>query len=216
LPTVTPALAGVALAVVVGGLLAVSARAPRSAVFGLLIVLVGSSFVAEPLPESLGLAARLVAAVLASELLWISVRGVEFQTDGSRLGWPAEALVAAAGGAVGYGSHGLGAPALGPAEAQVAGFALAALAIAPLLNGNDILRIGIGLNLLLAGVLLVAVALGGTRTPDELLVVGGLVVVVGGSVAAMVRATRTDGGSLEPWSGTARTRRPEAHPLDGR
>lgn len=214
----TPALTGVAIAVVLGGVIAVSARTPRTAVLGLLIVLVGSGFVADPLPDSLGLAARIVGAVLAGELLWVAIRGAELRTEGSRLGWPAELLVAAAGAAVGLGSFGLGAPAAGPIEAQAAGFALGALAIAPLTNGRDILRIGVGLNLLIAGALLVGVALVGTPAPDRSLVIAGLVAVLGGSVAAMATAARADREGLHLWSGgPTRTRRPkDTQPYEAR
>jgi hypothetical protein len=215
---VTPALAGVAFAVVLGGVIAVSARTPRTAVLGLVIVLVGSGFVAQPLPDSLGLAARIVGAVLAGELLWVAVRGVDLRTEGSRLGWPAELLIAGAGAAVGYGSYGLGAPAAGPLEAQVAGFAIGALAIAPLTNGRDTLRIGAGVVLLLAGALLLAVALGGTPAPDRSLVIAGFVAVVGGAVAAMAAGARANGGAfdLSP-GGPARTgRQPDAHTLEVR
>lgn len=206
----TPALTGVAIAVVLGGVIAVSARTPRTAVLGLLIVLVGSGFVADPLPESLGLAARIVGAVLAGELLWVAIRGPELRTEGSRLGWPAELLVAAAGAVVGLGSFGLGAPAAGPIEAQAAGFSLGALAIAPLTNGRDILRIGVGVNLLIAGALLVGVALVGTPAPDRSLVIAALVAVLGGSVAAMATAARADREGLHLWSGgPTRTRRPK-------
>jgi len=48
---VNPALAGVALAVVVGGVFAGSTRDARAAVLGLVVVLVGTPFVADPLPE---------------------------------------------------------------------------------------------------------------------------------------------------------------------
>ncbi|MDO8484049.1 MAG: hypothetical protein Q7S35_03810, partial [Candidatus Limnocylindrales bacterium] len=157
-----PALAGVALAVVLGAVVAASARNARAAILGLIIALVGGSFVADPLPDSLGLAARLVGTVLGGYLLWVAGRGIDARTGGSRLGWPAELLIAAAAAVVGYGSHGLGAPAAGPALAQTAGFALAALAVAPIANGRDILRVGVGLNLLAGGAILVRTALGGT------------------------------------------------------
>src|SRR5436305_13265323 len=70
--TVNPALAGVALAVVVGGLIAGSARHARTAVLGLLIVLVATPFVAEPLPGMAPLAARILGAVLGAYVLWIA------------------------------------------------------------------------------------------------------------------------------------------------
>ena len=68
---------------------------------------------------------------------------------------------------VGYGSQGLGAPAAGPDLAAAAGFALAALAVLPVVTGRDILRVGIGLMLLLSGALLIRTSLGGTPDPLE-------------------------------------------------
>jgi hypothetical protein len=190
---VNPALAGVALAVVLGAVLAGSARNARAAVLGLIVALAGGSFIADPLPDSLGLAARLVGAFLAGYLLWVAGRGSDARTGGSRLGWPSELLVAAAAAVVGYGSHGLGAPAAGPALAQAAGFALAALAVAPIANGRDILRVGIGLNLLAGGAILLRTSLDGTPEALEQLVIAGLVAVLGGAVATIAAAARADG-----------------------
>lgn len=210
---------GVALAVVLGGAVAVSARNARTAVLGLVVALVGAAFVADPLPDSLGLAARLVGIVLGGYLMWIAGRGPGARTGGSRLGWPAELLVAAAGGVVGYGSHGLGAPAPGPALAQAAGVALAALAIAPLVNGRDVIRIGIGLQLLAGGTVLVRTALGGTQDPLEQLVTAGLFAALGGTVAVIAMAARSPdvaGFELTTAPGERPTRVPDAHPIEPR
>lgn len=216
-----PALAGVALAVVLGAVIAGSARNARTAAFGLVVAMVGAAFVAEPLPDTLALAGRLIGTILGGYLLWIVGRGAETRTDprtgGSRLGWPAEVLVAAAAATVGYGSHGLGAPATGPAEAQAAGFALAALAIAPTLNGRDVLRVGIGLHLLVGGAILVRVGLGGTPDALEQLIVAGLLAMLGAAVAALAVASRVDGSTgfeLELGSTERPRRAPDAHPID--
>jgi len=190
---VNPALAGVALAVVLGAVVAASARNAKAAVLGLIIALVGGSFVADPLPGSLALAGRLVGTVLGGYLLWIAARGGDARTGGSRLGWPAELLIAGSAAVVGYGSHGLGAPASGPALAQAAGFALAALAIAPMLNGRDVVRVGVGLALLTNGAILVGAALGGTPAALEQLIIAGLIAVLGGAVAAAAATARADG-----------------------
>jgi hypothetical protein len=216
---VNPALAGVALAVVLGAVVAASARNARAAVLGLVVSLVGGAFLAEPLPGSTGLAARLVGTVLGGYLLWIAARGVDARTGGSRLGWPVELLIASGAAVVGYGSHGLGAPALGPALAQAAGMGMAALAVAPILNGRDILRVGIGLILLTGGVVLVRAALGGTPDPLEQLVIAGLVAVLGGVVAITAGAARADGiggFDLGPSAGEHQRRPPDAHPADPR
>jgi len=216
---VNPALAGVALAVVLGAVVAGSARNARTAALGLIVAMVGGSFLADPLPGSIGLAARVVGSVLGGYLLWIASRGTEARTGGSRLGWPVELLIAAAAAIVGYGSHGLGAPAGGPALAQAAGFALAALAVAPLLNGHDVLRIGIGLHLLVGGAILVRTALAGTPDALEQLVIAGLVATLGGvvaTVAAAARADGTEGFDLALAAGERPRRPPDAHPLEPR
>ena len=188
-----PALAGVALAVVVGAVVAGSARDARTAIFGLVIAMLGSPFLADPTAAPLGLTARLVGAVLAGYLLWIAARGHGVRTAGSLVGWPTDAFLALAAAVVGYGSNGLGAPAAGPPAAAAAGFALAALAILPVATGRDILRVGIGLCLLLTGALLVRVSLGGTPDQLEQVLTAGLVATLGGAVAILAAAARADG-----------------------
>jgi len=190
---VNPALVGVALAVVVGAVVAGSARNARSAILGLVVTMVAAPVLAEPTPAPLALAARLVGAVLAGYLLWIATRGDRLQTQGSLVGWPTEAFLAIAAAVVGFGSHGLGAPTDGPPLAAAAGFALAALAVLPVVTGRDILRIGLGLCLLLGGALLVRVSLGGTPDALEELMTAGLVATLGGAVAILAVAARTDG-----------------------
>lgn len=189
-----PALVGVALAVVVGAVVAGSARNARSAILGLVVTMVAAPVLADPMPAPLALAARLVGAVLAGYLLWIATRGDRVQTQGSLVGWPTEAFLAIAAAVVGYGSHGLGAPTDGPPLAAAAGFALAAVAILPVVTGRDILRIGLGLCLLLGGALLVRVSLGGTPDALEEVMTAGLVATLGGAVAILAVAARTDGG----------------------
>ncbi len=127
-----PILAGIALAVVAGAVVAVASRDARAAILGLAVALIGSPVLAEPLPTPLGLATRFVGAVLAAYLLWVVARdrpqagAPSATTGGSHIGWPAEVLVAAAAAVVGFAAHGLGAPALGPMLASAAGFAVAA------------------------------------------------------------------------------------------
>ena len=188
-----PALAGVALAVALGALAAGSARNARTAILGLVVTLVAAPVLADPLPGSLGLAARLVAAILAGYLLWVATRGPRLRTGGSLVGWPTDAFLAAAAAVVGYGSHGLGAPAAGPALASAAGFALAALALVPIATGRDVLRVGIGLGLLISGALLVRTGLGGTPGELEELLTAGLVATLGGAIAILAIAARSDG-----------------------
>jgi hypothetical protein len=216
---VNPALAGVALAVVLGAVVATSARNARTAVLGLVLSLVGAAFLADPLPDSTALAARLIGTILGGYLLWIAARGVDARTGGSRVGWPVELLIASGAAVVGYGSAGLGAPALGPALAQAAGMALIALAVAPILNGRDILRVGIGLVLLTGGTILVRTALGGTPGPLEQLVIAGLLAILGGVVAMTAGAARADGiggFDLGPDAGDRLRRPADAHPVEPR
>ena len=186
-----PALLGVALAVVVGAIVASSVRNARTAILGLVVTLVAASVLADPLPDSLGLAARLVAAILAGYLLWVATRGPRLRTGGSLVGWPTDAFLAAAAAVVGYGS--LGAPAAGPAFASAAGFALAALALVPISTGRDVLRVGMGLGLLISGALLVRTGLGGTPDALEELLTAGLVATLGGAIAILAIAARSDG-----------------------
>jgi hypothetical protein len=216
---VNPALAGVALAVVIGAVIAGSARSARVAILGLVVTMVGAPLLADPLAAPLGLAARLVAAILAGYLLWVAARGPDSRTGGSSVGWPTDAFVAAAAAVVGYGSHGLGAPAGGPAIAQAAGFALAALAVLPVVNGRDIMRVGLGLSLLLSGAFLVRTGLGGTPDQLEQLLTAGLVATVGGAVAILALAARTDGTSGFELSSSTRVssrRAPDPRPPEPR
>jgi hypothetical protein len=219
---VNPVLAGVALAVVAGAVVAVSVREARVVVLGLATVLIATPLVADPVAEPVGLAARLIGSVLAVYLLWIATRErpaggrTVASTGGSRIGWPTEVLVAAAAAIVGFAGHGLGAPGVGPPLASAAGFAVAALALLPLLTGLDILRIGVGLFLLLDGVLLVRVGLGGTPDALEQLLTGGLLMALGGALAAMATSARLDGegGFALAVPITERHRLPDAHPID--
>jgi hypothetical protein len=208
-----PALAGVALAITVGAVLAVSARDARTAVLGMAIAMVGTPFLADPIADVAGLSGRVVAALLSVYLLWIAVRDGESPTGGSRLGWASEASLAAAAGIVGYFTHGLGTAGLGPALAQAAGFALAALAIVPLISGRDVVRIGLGLLLLTHGAFLVRVALGGTPTALEQLVCAGLVVGLGGTIGVLAFAAHRDGleGFALDWR--PRLREPRRDPV---
>jgi hypothetical protein len=169
-------LAATALGVAAGGVVAVSAREPRVVLLGMTIALVGAPFLADPLPGPLPLAARLVAAALASYLLWIGSRADAPAGRGSTVGWPVEALAAAAGFVVGWGTIGLGAPALGPASAAAAGFALATLTVLPVIFARDPVRLGNGLILLLLASSLIRVSLGGTPVALEELVISGALV----------------------------------------
>jgi hypothetical protein len=221
---VNPILAGIALVVAAGAVVTVSSRDARTTLLGLAVVLIGSAVLADPIPAPLGLAARFVGAILATYLLWVVARDhpragtTATSTGGSRIGLPAEALLAAAALVVGFAAHGLGAPAVGTSLASAAGFAVAALAIAPTVTGRDVLRVGLGSLLLVDAGLLVRAALGGT--PDELeqLIATGALVVLAGTVATLAGSARAEGSGGFAFSleGRGRRRRePDAHPLDG-
>ena len=141
-----------------------AARDARIAVLGLAIVLVLSPLLADPDRRRWDLR-RGSSARSWRATSWGSsaatAGGGSAATGGSRIGWPAELLVAA-GARRRIRGHGLGAPADGPAIGSAAGFAMAALAVVPLLTGQDVMRIGIGALLLVASGLVVRSALGGT------------------------------------------------------
>ncbi len=89
--------------------------------------------------------------------------------------------------------------------------------ILPVLNGRDILRIGIGLMLLLTGALLVRTSLGGTPTELEDILSAGLVATLGGAVAILAIATRSDGRPGFELSDTTPHRSShgaDAHPIE--
>lgn len=220
-----PILTLAAIVVVGAAVVTVSGREARIVVLALAVVLLVSPVIAEPMADPIGLAARLVGAILASYLLWItarddaSTRVAHAPTGGSRIGWPAEFLVAAAASVVGMSAHGLGAPAGGPIIASAAGFAIAAIAVLPVLTGRDVLRVAIGCLLLIDAGLLVRSALGGTPGSLEQLLVALLLVTVAACAAAMGRAARLDppGGFDYASEAPTRLRRPpDAHPLDER
>lgn len=190
------ALAGLACVVVAGAVVAVSARETRAALLGLLVALLAASLLADPLPGPLPIAARLASAFLACRLIAVGIRDLDEPTSGSRLGWPVEALVAAAAAVIGFGTHGLGAAGAGPAEAQAAGFAIGALAAAPIVSSRDVFRLGVGAVLLLVGGLLVRVGIGGTPTELEQLVTSGLIVGLGGAIGVVILGARAAVGGL--------------------
>lgn len=218
-----PILAVVALAVIGGAVVVVAARDTRTVLLALAVTLVATPLLADPLAMPLGLAARLLGAILATYLLWVVARDrgdastLPSPTEGSRIGWPAELLVAAGAAVVGFAAHGLGAPAAGPPLASAAGFAVAALALTPVVTGRDVVRVGTGLLLLIDAALLVRAALGGTPGEVEQLVTAAMLIVLAGSLAALAANARADGTSGYAFADPARVRvrrEPDAHPLD--
>ncbi len=157
------------------------------------------------------------AAVLAGYLLWIAARGAGVWTGGSRLGWPAEVLVAAAAAAVGYGSHGLGCAGRSDRTSpRPPGSPSQRCRSPPIANGRDVVRLGMGLLLLASGAILVRTALGGTPEPLEEVVIAGLIAALGGAIAVLGVSARAEGVDFELAADrSARARRlPDAHPID--
>jgi hypothetical protein len=222
---VNPILTAIAVAVIAGAVVSVTAHDTRTVLLALAVALVGTPLLADPLPAPVGLAARFVGAILAAYLLWIVARErpelglISAPTGGSRIGWPAEILLAAGAAVVGFAAHGLGAPAGGSAIASAAGFALAALAVAPVVTGRDVIRVGTGLLLLIDAALLVRSALGGSPGPVEQLLIATMLVVLAGALAALAASARIDGDEGFTFSTEGRPRvrhEPDAHPLDAR
>jgi hypothetical protein len=220
---VNPLLLAAAIVVVAGGVIAVSSRESRPAILGLTLAAVAAPLVADPLPATLPLAARLVGAILGGFLLWVAVRG-QPATRGSRLGWPVETLLAAAAAVAGFGAIGIVAPGpaaavlvgaeravIAPREALAAGFAAAALAIGPIFAGRDVLRLGTGLVLAVLAAQLVRVGLAGSPSGLEQIVTAGLTVVVAGTAATLAANAVRSGSGLEPTTAVRPAAGPPLH-----
>jgi hypothetical protein len=214
----TPALVILAVIVAAGAVVAVGAATPRFAALGMFVALVGSAYVADPLPGPIGLAARLAGTTLASYLVWISLRRAPSVAQGSAVAWPGAAAIAAVafvagwlvadalGGALGAGAGdgpgpGIAGAALATGSlvaraARGASFALAAVAAGPVLVARDTLRMGIGLLLLLAAATLVRNALAGTGDDAIELGIAVLTALSGAAVAAVIAADLRRTGDL--------------------
>jgi hypothetical protein len=215
---VSPFQVGAALAVLAGGLLAISARDPRWIAGGLVVALGLASVVADPLPSPLAVAIRAVAALLGAYLVLLALRtdtGTTWTTpaNGPPLGPISPALAALAAGVVGYTAAGVGSAAPGPALATAAGLGLATLAVGPLLLGRDIVRVGTGVTLLLTAAELVRAGLAGTPGSLEQAVIAGLSVAILGTLAAIVALALRSGHDLSIDANLPRETLFEAHPL---
>lgn len=209
-----------AAVIVAGGVVAVSAGGARSAILGLAAALAASAFMADPLPDLRAIGVRVVGAALAAYPLLAVVRTGNGRTTGSRLGWPAEALLAAAVGVAGYAvGSAIAAGSVGPATdetgapvpvplALAAGLALLAITAGPIALSNDATRLGIGLVLATDAAILVLVGLLGT--PDALASIAAvaLIAAVAGASALLVRGARSSATAGGP--GAAPAGRPPA------
>jgi len=217
---VNPALLLLAAVTIGGAVLASSTRDVRRSVLGLLLVFVGAPLLADPWPSPAGLIVRVAAALLATRFAVIGLRGAT-ATDGSAVGWPAIALVAASAAFVGFASHGPGGTGLGPPEVQAAAFALIALGIGMIGIGRDVLRLSLGAVVLVVGASLIGTALGSPSSDGDQLIAALLTVGLGGGLgvvtAAAVGAGRLDVDPEELARPAAarparRDRRADAHP----
>ena len=196
------ALAGVALAVTAGAVIAASSREARAALVGLVLTLGLGPFLTDPLPGPAVAGARVVTGILVAYLLWAVSAGDEVRGLGSRIGWPAESLlalgVAIAGVVMASGLEALapGAPGRAgggpldaltpPALALGAGLASLVVGLAPAFVGRHALRTAIGLLLVVQGVVLARTGIAGPPGELEQLGIDALVLTVGASAALIV------------------------------
>ena len=206
-------LAIAAVATVAGALVAVTGRDARIALVGLVVALAAAPFLADPLPGPAALGARVVAALLGGYLLFVVLRETTAVTRGSLVGLPTETLAAAAAFVIGYGTNGLGSVALGPAAASATGFALAVIAIGPIVRGADVFRLGVALAVLVTGAELVRVGLAGTPPALEQLMTAGLTVGLLGTAAVLSVNAVTATGGLALRNEPRRSVLFEAHPV---
>ncbi len=198
-----PALIAVGVAVGAGAIIAVSSRDARASFIGLALVLVGATFLVDPLPPPASLGVRIVGGLLCIAILRLAATD---QTDatGSPLGWPAEAFLAIAA-AVGGGGIAVG------LAVQASGFdslsreaiaaALASPAIVIIATAAAVMAIGltpallgragfgrtVGLVLVTVAVTLLRIGFAGAPNDLEQVAIAGLLV---GGAAGGVGLTR--------------------------
>jgi hypothetical protein len=178
-------LAAVAAPVAVaGGVVAVTARNGRTVALGLAVAFAAAPLAASPLPGQLSLFARIAGALLAADLLWVGTRVNAVRSEGSAIGFAAEAAVAAAAFLIGLWIAPVK-PLPGPATEQAAGLALVALAVIPIV-GRDVLRLGIGAALLALGLSLLREAWLGPAASFEQFAVAALLVAILGATSMLV------------------------------
>ncbi len=187
-----------AVAVVIGGVAAATARDGRVVVLGLMVAAVTSALVASPLPGSLAITARILGAILAAYLLWAAVASGSVNSAGSPLGLIAEASAALAAFAVGLAVKPVD-PLEGPVVAQAAGFSMMVLAIAPL-AGRNVFRMGVGVALLALGCSLLVGSWSGPTPALEQLALTALLVGIAGATTVLIPGVETQDAPAEPAS----------------
>ena len=195
-----PGLIAVAVAVGAGAIIAVSSRDARAAFIGLALVLVGASFLVDPLPPPASLGVRIVGGLLCIAILRLAASERETDATGSPLGWPAEAFLAIAA-AVGGGGIAVG------LAVQASGFdslsreaiaaALASPAIVIIATAAAVMAIGltpallgragfgrtVGLVLVTVAVTLLRIGFAGAPNDLEQIAIAGL--LVGGAAGGV-------------------------------
>jgi hypothetical protein len=201
---VTAGLAALAIGLAAAGVLSVGTRDTRSSIVALAIVAVVSPVLATGLPGPLALASRLLAGLLATYLLWASVRGTP-STAPSPIGIDAALALAVAAGLAGY-FGGVSAPVGGGStgdgvapvpEAVACGVALLATGAPALFAGRDALRASVGALLVVHGAWLVRGGLVGSASAAEELALAVLVVALGAGGAALIARARGGSGTLD-------------------
>ena len=189
------ALVAIVLAIGAGAVIAVSTREAAAAAIGVAVALVGSALLSDPLPSAALVGVRVVAALLAASLIRWAAPGSQRQF--SPLGWPAEALFAAAAGVAGLGVA-LGLGTVTPlvdedalttmALTVAAGSSLLVLGAAPLVHSEPGIRRAIGLVLITQAVLVVRSGVAGGATELEEVARAGLLVAAAAGGATLARA----------------------------
>jgi hypothetical protein len=190
-----------AVVVVAGAVIAVSARDARFGIVGFALASVTSTVIADPLPAAIPLLFRIVAALFAAYLLWMTVRETDTRVGATSLGWPVEALAAATAFVIGLAPSLLQTEGAGPDAAFASGLAVIVLAVVPVMFARDAFRLGMGLLLLLVGAALVRVGIAGTPAPLEQLTLGILAIGVAGATTVVAFNAFVVSGTLELWSG---------------
>ena len=203
-----------AVVAVAAAALAAGARDLRAVAAGLAVAMLAAPFASSPLPATLPLAARVAGALLGADLLWVAARAKGIRTEGTAIGFPADAAFAAAAFLAGYWIAPV-APIAGTTTGQAAGVALVVLAIVPL-AGSDALRAGVGAALLCLGLTLLRETWVGPAPALEDLAVAVLLAGIPGATAMLMAPAATFAAASS--AGVARRslaeQAPEAGPVE--
>jgi hypothetical protein len=173
-----------AVAAVIGGVVAITARDSRTVAFGLLMAMVAAPAASSPEPSTLAMAFRVLGALLAAYLLWAAAGAGPVSSEGSSIGPTAELTVAVAAFCLGWFATPVK-PLAGPVAAQAAGVCLIALAVVPL-AGRNVVRIGVGAAMVTLGASLLLQAWTGPASPLEHVLIAGLLVGVVGATSLLM------------------------------